>query len=183
MNLEYITAGIAVLVSAVILKKAQNEGGLQSLITAFIFVWSALVAIHAWGLSLGLVEQFPLPDLTDGQISLLAFWFGFIVALLPSALLMRYWFQNYRTTFPPLADSLIQWLAGGVSSVTLCALLAMSAVPFVPPPSETPTGRAYIAIRRLPGRAYLEIATLFPTAIDPDARRERLVENWKRLKN
>lgn len=182
MNIEYIIGGVAVLVSAVMLKKAQNEGGLQSLITAFIFVWSTLVAMHAWGLSLGLVEQFPLPDLTDGQISLLAFWFGFIVALLPSALLMRYWFKNYRTTFPPLADSLIQWLSGGVSTVTLCALLTMSAVPFFPPPSsDTPEGKVHIVILQLPARAYLEIAALFPAAIDPETRRERLFENTKRL--
>ncbi|MBT3378302.1 MAG: hypothetical protein HN742_38620 [Lentisphaerae bacterium] len=181
MNAEWIIGGVAVLIFAVMLKKAQAKGGLQSLITAFIFVWSTLVAMHAWGFSLELVEQFPLPDLTDGQISLVAFWFGFIVALLPSALLLRYWLKEYRTTFPPLADSLLQWLAGAVSAVTLCALLTMSAVPFFPPPSDTPAGKAFVVVRWLPARAYLEVAALFPLAIDPETRRERLVENTKRL--
>jgi len=183
MNFEWIMGGIAVLVSAVILKKAQDKGGLQSLVTAFIFVWSTLVAMHAWGLSLELVEQFPLPEMTEGQVSLVGFWFGYIISLLPSALLIRYWFKEYRTTFPPLADSLIQWLAGGVSAVTLCALIAMSAVPFSPPPSDTPGGKVYDVVRRLPVRAYLEIAALFPTAIDPETRHERLKESTRRLTN
>lgn len=183
MNLEWIIGGVAVLISAVMLKSAQEKGGLQSLITAFMLVWSTLVAMQAWGLSLGLVQQFPLPELTDGQISLLAFWFGFIVALLPSALLIRFWFKTYRTTFPPLADSLLQWLAGGVSAATLCAVLTMSTVPFYSPTPETPAGKVYDVVRRLPVRAYLDIAALFPTELDPETRHARLRENTKLLGN
>ena len=126
MQLEWIVAGGALLVTIGLLTSIRGESAFQTLIFSFTLVWSAIFAMHFWGGFFNFVKAVSPVVLTDPMTALIAYWVGFLFGLLPVSLLMRYWLKKFSTTFPPLFDSLFEGVGVLAACASLYCLLLMS---------------------------------------------------------
>ncbi len=158
MKIEWIIGGVLLLVCALIFKKMQSNSAFQNLVMAFIFVWSALVAVHLWNLSCQVVGFLPLENLKAGELTVIAYWFGLAMAVFPGFLLVKLWLKSYSAMFPPLIDSCILWVSTLSVAITFICLVLMTLAPFVTADRGTPSGKVYYTLRLLPIKAYLRIS-------------------------
>jgi len=181
MNFEWVVGGIVLLVTCLILKRLEQRGAFQVLVIAFTLLWSMLAAMHFWGVSAEAVEALLAGTLTRGEVVLAGFWLGFLLAALPSLLLLRFWLRNYKTTFPFVIDRGILWIGSSVVAIVVCCLTLMSLCPFAPPPSKNRTGQVYAVLRTIPARMYLWTAGVTGDDITDRSRRERLLRLVRQL--
>lgn len=162
MNVEWIIGGVLVLFFAVSLKLMLDKCAFRGLIWGFTIIWAALAAMHFWGVGLEGVRYAFASVLSEAQQTLAAYWCVFLLAALPGALLVWLWLKSYETTFPPLADSCIQWLCAFLTAGGLTLLILMNVALCSPAMAEdfpqSPVGRAYLFASRLPVQTYLQLA-------------------------
>jgi len=126
LQMEWIIAGGALLVTIGLLTGVRGESAFQTLIFCFTMVWSAIFAMHFWGRFFKFVQAVSMVPLSDPMAALISFWVGFLIGLMPAVLLQRYWLKRFSTTFPPLFDSLFEGLGILAAGVVLYSLLLMS---------------------------------------------------------
>jgi len=176
MKFDWIIAGALLLGCALMLHKLRDKGAFQVLVLLFVVCWGGLAAVHCWSAALAIARGFAPAPLAEGQIVLLAFWLGFAVLAVPSALLVRFWLRDYATTFPVFIDTCILWIGSGLLLLVFSLLMLMSVALYVP---RDPSGggwalRVYETCRRLPVDAYLAVAGGTAGSSAPGARQRQL---------
>jgi hypothetical protein len=178
MNAELILAGVIVLGVAMLLQVLRFTSAFQLLVMTFIYLWSAFVAMQSWSVCLSFLAGQQLPDLTEGQLAILAYWCVFGVTALLASLPKRFWLRSFSTTFSVLPDQLLHlscvllMVAGAVS------LLAMTAALALPAKKADPRDMiqwAFVKTRSMPIQAYLFVSDACPGDVaTAAARRARL---------
>ena len=173
MNLEWIADGVILLLCTMLFQFFRLTHTFKIMVVTFVCAWSGLAALHGWGLSLVCVTRFGLPNLTYEQVALVAYWLAFLVAALPSLVLMRAWLRSYSTTFPLPFDGFIRWGCTGLFVVGFACLMLMSAALAFPSVKEPENVVQWVSVnaRRVPVQTYL---TLTGTISSADAVTERL---------
>lgn len=211
INAQFIMIGVVILGVVFVFQVLRFSSAFQVLVTTFVFGWSALVAMHGWGLATHVVASLNLPNVTEGQAALLAYWALFLIAAALAWAPRAFWLQKYSTTFPVLLDRLLHlacvlFMVAAVASLLLMSYrLAMppadgdeaaaAALAGLPPepgepaePAEPAAGQAQDLLQwtaanggRIPVQAYLAVTRAVSSAASADARRLRLPAAARRL--
>jgi hypothetical protein len=178
MNAELIIAGVIILGVTALLQLMRYSSAFQLLVMTFTYLWSALIAMQGWSLCLDFLTGLHLPDLTAGQLAVLAYWGVFAVALLLASLPKRFWLRSFSTTFSVLPDQLLHLSCILLMAAGTASLLTMSAALALPEKKADPKDMiqwAFVKTRSLPLQAYLLVTDACPGDVaTAAARRARL---------
>jgi len=171
MIFELLIAGGALIAAAMVMQKVVEQGSFQALIAAFLCIWCTLTAMYYWNTAVTVLLELPI-GFKGRQAVLVGFWLAFLAAAVPHIVLLRLVIRNYRTTFPPLVDYLIQWGGALLVGAAVFCFIIMSVAIAARSSRDFNPARLKFRPDLIPMRVYLWTARRFPPPPDiPPATR------------
>jgi len=175
MKMIWISGGVLLVLCVLSLRRLEERGPVHTLAGAFTLLWGAFAAMHAWRLSLQVLVRLPLPKLTAGQLTALAYWCALVLAVLPGVLLLGRWLKRHAMPLPPALHTCVLWGCSACVAAWL-ALLVLMTVELCASPRATGgrSGGLRCRLGRLPVQAYVALAARSRAPAERWAREGRL---------
>jgi len=187
MQIEWIAAGVVLLVGALAAKMMLEQLLLQRIGLAFTFGWAFLMALHFWEAGMGVFGGVAglLPGMPPEVV---VFWVLFLLAAAPGIILIRAWLKTYDAVFPFLFERASAVFCTLLFALGLPSLVIMTAM-LMPPrisrvlPSKGMAGTVTRGLEQAPLKIYLGVATPLSPWTRDELAAQRIPERVRRAVN